>query len=86
MRRYGYYAGHSAAAYEEDHLVPLELGGAPSDPKNLWPEAHSPKPGSYQKDAEENLLHARVCSHRLRLSTAQHYMENDWLAAYRRNH
>jgi len=26
------------SAYEEDHLIPLELGGAPRDPRNLWPE------------------------------------------------
>jgi hypothetical protein len=24
--------------YEEDHLISLELGGAPRDPKNLWPQ------------------------------------------------
>src|SRR5581483_11898787 len=24
--------------FEEDHLIPLSLGGAPSDPNNLWPE------------------------------------------------
>src|SRR5437899_6984391 len=24
--------------YEEDHLISLELGGNPRDPKNLWPE------------------------------------------------
>jgi hypothetical protein len=24
--------------YEEDHLIPLELGGNPTDPRNLWPE------------------------------------------------
>jgi hypothetical protein len=26
------------ADYEEGHLAPLELGGAPRDPGNLWPE------------------------------------------------
>ena len=31
--------------YEYDHLVPLELGGAPNDPRNLWPEpGASPNP------------------------------------------
>ena len=24
--------------YEEDHLIPLELGGSPTSPLNLWPE------------------------------------------------
>ena len=36
VRQYG-EAG-SPHRYEEDHLIPLELGGAPSDSKNLWPE------------------------------------------------
>ena len=27
--------------YEEDHFISLELGGSPTDPKNLWPEYYS---------------------------------------------
>jgi hypothetical protein len=33
-----YELGGSPALYEEDHLILLELGGAPRNPKNLWPE------------------------------------------------
>src|SRR5438093_2654548 len=32
------YADTNPADYEEDHLIPLELGGSPADTKNLWPE------------------------------------------------
>jgi hypothetical protein len=32
------YKDKSPAHYEEDHLISLELGGHPRDPKNLWPE------------------------------------------------
>jgi hypothetical protein len=28
----------SPSDYEEDHLIPLSLGGAPFDARNLWPE------------------------------------------------
>ena len=31
----------SPSAFEEDHFIPLELGGAPRNPKNLWPEPRS---------------------------------------------
>jgi hypothetical protein len=31
----------SPSEYEEDHFIPLELCGAPKNPKNLWPEPHS---------------------------------------------
>jgi hypothetical protein len=67
--------------YEYDHLVPLELGGAANDPRNLWPEpGASPNP----KDALEDRLHALVCSSRLGLADAQREIATDWIAAYRR--
>ena len=31
------------ACYEEDHLIPLEDGGDPRDPKNLFPELRFPR-------------------------------------------
>jgi hypothetical protein len=37
IREFGYADG-KLGDYEEDHLVPLGLGGAPYDPRNLWPE------------------------------------------------
>jgi hypothetical protein len=38
MAAYGFSG--STADYELDHIISLELGGAPADPKNLWPEAY----------------------------------------------
>ena len=32
------YTDASVANYEEDHLIPLELGGDGWSPSNLWPE------------------------------------------------
>jgi hypothetical protein len=32
------YEDRRMGDYEEDHLVPLDLGGSPTDPRNLWPE------------------------------------------------
>jgi len=34
------------ACYEEDHLISLENGGDPKDPKNLWPEPYNTKVGA----------------------------------------
>jgi hypothetical protein len=68
-------------AYEYDHLVPLELGGARNDPRNLWPEPGStPNP----KDALENRLRAMVCAGQLSLAGAQREIALDWVGAYRR--
>ena len=38
LRRYGLRGPPSA--FQEDHLISLELGGHPSDPRNLWPEPY----------------------------------------------
>ena len=56
------------AAYQEDHLISLELGGDPTDPRNLWPE---PQPRAGQVDKIENELNQEVCSGRLALVDAQ---------------
>jgi hypothetical protein len=70
----------SLGDYEYDHLVPLELGGATNDPRNLWPEpGASPNP----KDAVENRLRQEVCDGVMALSEAQRAIATDWLALAR---
>ena len=67
--------------YEYDHLIPLELGGAVNDERNLWPEpGASPNP----KDALEDRLRSMVCGGELTLAAARHEIARDWVAAYRR--
>ena len=66
MRRFGLRGPPSA--YQEDHLISLELGGSPTDPRNLWPE---PYPRAAQVDRIENELNAKVCSGDLTLAEAR---------------
>jgi hypothetical protein len=66
MRRYGETGPPSG--YQEDHLISLELGGNPTDPRNLWPE---PYPRASDVDRIENELNAKVCSGELTLAQAQ---------------
>jgi hypothetical protein len=66
MRRYGETG--SLADYQEDHLISLELGGNPTDPRNLWPE---PYPRAADVDRIENELNDQVCSGELTLAEAQ---------------
>jgi hypothetical protein len=66
MREYG--VGGSMSDYQEDHLISLELGGHPTDPRNLWPE---PYPRASDVDSIENDLNAQVCSGDLSLAAAQ---------------
>jgi len=63
---YGLHGGLSA--YQEDHLISLELGGHPTDPRNLWPE---PYPRAADVDQVENQLNEAVCSGRMSLADAQ---------------
>ncbi|HKQ85284.1 MAG TPA: HNH endonuclease signature motif containing protein [Candidatus Acidoferrales bacterium] len=73
------------ADYEEDHLIPLELGGNPTDPKNLWPEAYStsiPDGGAKYKDRVEDYLHREVCSRAMPLAEAQQRIASDWYSVY----
>jgi hypothetical protein len=58
----------SLSDYQEDHLISLELGGDPTDPRNLWPE---PYPRASEVDRMENDLNAQVCSGQLSLTQAQ---------------
>ncbi len=63
---------------ELDHLVSLELGGAPDDPRNLWVEPGSiPNP----KDGVENKLNDAVCSGLVALAVAQRVIAADWVTA-----
>jgi hypothetical protein len=66
MRAYGEVGGLSA--YQEDHLISLELGGHPTDPRNLWPE---PYPRASEVDTIENDLNRKVCDGSLTLADAQ---------------
>src|SRR5437773_1158694 len=68
--------------YEEDHLIPLELGGAPADPRNLWPEPYASKHGARVKDRLENALHRAVCAGQIGLRAAQRAIARNWWAAY----
>jgi hypothetical protein len=63
-----YHESGRPSDYEEDHFIPLELGGAPKDPKNLWPEPHSQSKGS---DPLETALKHKVCDRVLTLAAAR---------------
>ena len=76
MPRYGETGSHSR--YEEDHLLPLELGGNPTDPTNLWPEPWDGARGAHVKDAEETSLKRAVCGGRMKLADAQSQNLRDW--------
>ncbi len=81
---YSYTASLRDAEY--DHLISLELGGDPNDPRNLWVEPPSPghRPGSgpnNDKDKVESFLHSAVCKKQVTLAAAQEAIATDWTTA-----
>lgn len=73
----------ATSAYEEDHLISLELGGNPTDPNNLWPQPYTTTPSDYgakTKDSVENFLHKQICTGTITLAQAQKEIATDWHA------
>ena len=84
-RSYGYTASTRIAEY--DHLISLELGGDPNDPRNLWVEPNDKRAAtstSNGKDAVENVAHAAICNGTITLEAAQTGIATDWVAFGRR--
>lgn len=79
----GHY-GERYSIYEFDHLVPLALGGAPLDRRNLWLEPIAGPWNAGQKDDLEYVLWVAVCHHRVGLAEAQRAIAGNWIAAHRR--
>jgi len=71
---------------EFDHLISLQLGGDPNDPRNLWVEPADPghRRGSgvnNKKDPVETKLHTAVCKGQVTLAAAQKAIVTDWTTA-----
>ena len=83
LKEYG-YTDLNPDHYEEDHLISLELGGSPKDPKNLWPEPLAGEWGAHAKDKVENKLKKMVCAEKITLKEAQNAITVNWIDAYKK--
>jgi hypothetical protein len=70
------------SSVEEDHRVPLRIGGAPRDPRNLWPEPWAGQHNAHDKDWLEDEVGRRLCAGRLTLKAAQAIFLGDWWPTY----
>ena len=75
------YSDTNMSDYEEDHQIPLELGGSPRDPGNLWPEPHSGTKNSTTKDGVETKLKNAVCNGTITLNAARTAIKANWTTA-----
>ncbi|MFF0013352.1 hypothetical protein [Streptomyces sp. NPDC005374] len=81
---YGFTGRMGDAEY--DHLISLQLGGDPNDPRNLWVEpadpGHPKGAGvNNKKDPVETKLHTAVCNGKVTLAAAQRAIVTDWSTA-----
>ena len=67
---------------EYDHLVSLQLGGDPNDPRNLWIEPPSPghTPGAGPNN-DKTHLHTAICNGSVTLAAAQKAIATNWVTA-----
>ena len=77
-------SSESAENYALDQLVPVSLGGAASDARNLWLQSWTGPWNASRKDALETVLHRMVCNGELTLDSARHAIASDWIETYRR--
>jgi len=82
IREYA-YPDTNLKSYEEDHLIPLSIGGHPTDPRNLWPQPRHTEWSAARKDLLEFALYKAVCHGELGLDEARRAFAGDWIRAYK---
>jgi hypothetical protein len=78
------HPGEAMADYELDHLIPISIGGAPLDRRDLWLQPRRGQANAGDKNVLAYVLWRLVCERRVPLATAQHAIARDWTEAYRR--
>ena len=76
------HPGEPFADYELDHLIPISLGGAPLDLRDLWLQPRRGQANAADKNALAYVLWRLVCERRVPLRTAQQAIRRDWTTAY----
>lgn len=83
IRLYG-YQDTNPKDYEEDHLIPLSIGGNPTDERNLWPQPRNSEWNADKKDHLELVIMHMVCHKEISLNQAQHEISTDWIATWKK--
>ena len=77
-----HHPGERMADYELDHLIPISLGGAPFDKRDLWLQPRHGQANAADKNVLAYVLWRLVCEQRVPLQTAQAAISHDWTKAY----
>lgn len=83
IKQYG-YQDNNIKHYQMDHLIPLSLGGNPTDSKNIWPQVLLTKWSARRKDYLEQIMHDKVCKGEISLKQAQEEIRTNWIETYKK--
>lgn len=83
VQKYG-YEDTNLKHYQLDHLIPLSLGGHPTDAKNMWPQVLLAKWSARRKDYLEEIMHDKVCKGEVSLKDAQEMFKTNWIEGYKK--
>lgn len=83
LKQYG-YTDDNLKHYQTDHLIPLSLGGHPTDAKNIWPQVLVTKWSARRKDYLEQVMHDKVCKGEVGLKEAQEMFRTHWIEGYKK--
>ncbi|OXE34916.1 MAG: hypothetical protein CGW95_17055 [Phenylobacterium zucineum] len=71
-------AADAVEDYELDHVVPLAVGGHPTDPRNLHLQLWDGPDGAHAKDVVEVRMKKMVCDRKISLLKAQACFIRGW--------
>lgn len=71
-----------AKLYAIDFLIPIELGGSPTNEENLWPQLIDGRNGHIVKNKLEKIIYNSVCSGQMTLKQGQDAIGIDWMEEY----
>jgi hypothetical protein len=66
--------------YTPARVIPVEDGGSPTSPLNLYPLPLNGFGGQRTRTAVAEQLHDEICSHRITIAQATKTLEGDWLS------
>ena len=76
------YDDRDVTHYVEDHVIPVEVGGHPTDAKNQWPQSVGDKWNAATKDKLEEYVNREVCSGRMTLKEGQSVFQKGWVDVF----
>ena len=70
--------------YELDHIIPLAVGGHPTNVNNLWAQPRYGEWNAGRKDVLESFVHRELCKGKLTLQESRNIFIDNWVDGYKK--